>query len=895
MAKDIITRFKLETTGFDSKIKEAARNLSAYSKTATQAKEGFNQFTKANVEAAKALGTMATSTTNVKDRTKELVSAFNDAAKAYNSLTKEQQQSDWAQALAGSLTQLQQRIKETKAEMQGIGDGMKNVGGGGGSNFEGALSVFAGNMATKATDALMQLGNEVLNITKESMQMAAQAQGVETAFARLNNPGLLDGLRQATHGTVSDLDLMKAAVKFEDFKLPLSELGTMLAFAQQKAKDTGQSVDYLVDSIVTGLGRQSTQILDNLGLSQAEVKERTKETGDMTKAVGDIIREQMAAAGDYVETAADRTTKSAVDMQNAMLEFGKTMQEATGMASWDELNNTLESELVRALNDVVKGAMEVKDVFVAVNAVVSPLSSAMKDFGDMSTVVLSSVKAAAWAALGPLSELLGLLRLIGEMSSKGTVEDAVDKANRNAADKQKFTVYLPAEDNWRNNPQSAAPKTPKVRTPKVRPSRKTGGGGHTNKTTPPPPEGSIDAQRQEVQKLEKAWNRAATDALRDKYLSALKDARKELDRMTGKTPLEGSIDAQAKKVSELQAAWKAAANDDSRKRISAQIAEAERRLDEMMGKVEQAQGISITNQSGMTEYINMLQQQLSEADFGGAIYKSLSAQLTDMTTLQSLVAESLKVGLGTAMFDVADELGRDFWTRAMEGGVENVDWQKILDKINEKRKEMGLDQLTLDFDKGTFANKDNSKKSGLGQVDKFVSGLSSVSSGLQQMGIQLPDGVTKLLSAAQGLMTVIQGVNSIISIFSSTTATAQITAENANTGMLAGLTAAVEGLQMAMAAKSFLPGFFANGGIVGHAAGGYFVPGNSYSGDTTPILANAGEVVLNRAQTGVLAAALSEESAPATSTPYVSGEKIYLGMENYLKRIGRGEIVTSRH
>ena len=44
MAKDVITRFKLETTGFDSKIKQAAKDLSAYSKTATQAKEGFNQF-----------------------------------------------------------------------------------------------------------------------------------------------------------------------------------------------------------------------------------------------------------------------------------------------------------------------------------------------------------------------------------------------------------------------------------------------------------------------------------------------------------------------------------------------------------------------------------------------------------------------------------------------------------------------------------------------------------------------------------------------------------------------------------------------------------------------------------------------------------------------------------
>jgi hypothetical protein len=620
-------------------------------------------------------------------------------------------------------------------------------------------------------------------------------------------------------------------------------------------------------------GRQGSMAGTKLGEAIATLNTNLEETKKQTGEVGESL-DNLVSANERLNT-----------------ELMKTF----GYDGWNAMANEIKANLIVALADTVEGARRVKDLFVAVNSVVSPLSRAMKDFGDMSTTVLSSVEAAALAVLGPLGQILTVLHYIGSASSSGTVQDAVDKANRNAADKQKLTVYLPAEDNWRNNPQTVKPQAPKVHTPKVRPFRKTGGGGgHTNKTTPPPPEGSIDAQRLEVQKLEKAWNRAATDALRDKYLSALKDARKELDRMTGKTPLEGSIDAQAKKVSELQAAWKAAANDDSRKRISAQIVEAEQRLDEMMGKVEQAQGISITNQSGMTEYINMLQQQLSEADFGGAIYKSLSAQLTDMTTLQSLVAESLKVGLGTAMFDVADELGMDFWTRAMEGGVENIDWQAILDKINEKRKEMGLDQLVLDFDKGTFSNKDTSKKGGLGQVDKFVSGLSSVSSGLQQMGIKLPDGVTKLLGAAQGLMTVIQGVNSIISIFSSTTATAQITAENANSGMLAGLTAAVEGLQMTIAAKTFLPGL-ANGGIVGHAAGGYSVPGNSYSGDNIPIMANAGEVVLNRAQTGVLASALSEQSAPATSTPYVSGEKIYLGMENYLKRIGRGEIVTSRH
>ena len=336
MAKDVITRFKLETTGFDSKIKEAAKEMSAYSKTATQAKEGFNQFTKANVDAARALGTMATSTTNAKDRAKELVGAFNDAAKAYNSLTKEQQQSDWAKALAGSLTQLQQRIKETKQEMQGL-----SSGGGlfSGEKLSGMLQVFGGNLMTKGASLLAGLASDMGAMVAQGVELAKQGEGIRIAFERLGRGDILDGLREATHGTVTDLELMKAAVKFNDFKLPVEELGTMLAFAQQKAKDTGQSVDYMVDSIVTGLGRKSLMILDNLGLSATEVKDRMKETGDMTKAVGQIIREQMAKAGDYVETAADRAAQANVNVQNKLEELGRKMQPLAeeGVSMWNSI------------------------------------------------------------------------------------------------------------------------------------------------------------------------------------------------------------------------------------------------------------------------------------------------------------------------------------------------------------------------------------------------------------------------------------------------------------------------------------------------------------------------------------------------------------------------------
>ena len=193
----------------------------------------------------------------------------------------------------------------------------------GGGKLDGMLQVFGGNLMTKGAGLVAGLVGEIKDAVNQGIELAKQGEGIRIAFERLGRGDILDGLREATHNTVSDIELMKAAVKFNDFKLPVEELGTMLAFAQQKAKDTGQSIDYMVDSIVTGLGRKSLMILDNLGLSAAEIKDKMKETGDMTKAVGEIIREQMQKAGDYVETAADRAAKQNVMLQNKMEELGR--------------------------------------------------------------------------------------------------------------------------------------------------------------------------------------------------------------------------------------------------------------------------------------------------------------------------------------------------------------------------------------------------------------------------------------------------------------------------------------------------------------------------------------------------------------------------------------------
>lgn len=214
--------------------------------------------------------------------------------------------------------------------------------------------------AAAAINAFTDACGEAIN---RGAELAKQAEGIKRAFDRLDNPQLLQNLREATHGTVSDLELMKNAVKFDNFNLSLEQMGTFLAFAQQQAKDTGQSVEYMVDSIVTGLGRKSLPILDNLGLSAVDIRKKMEEVGDMTTAVAEIIKERMEKAGGYVETAADRAAQANAKLENAMLELGNAMQEVFGYTGWDDMAKGIKTELVGALTFTIETIGRAKDAW----------------------------------------------------------------------------------------------------------------------------------------------------------------------------------------------------------------------------------------------------------------------------------------------------------------------------------------------------------------------------------------------------------------------------------------------------------------------------------------------------------------------------------------------------
>ena len=298
---------KLEASG--KKETDQYKKLSAsYRDTGKQIKELSSRIQ----EQTRSLDINAMTVSQLRNQSKSLQKELDNVSKALNpNLYAE---------LEKRLQDVHGRMEDLKVSARGVKEIFVN---------DSTLSYMAGNLITRGAELLgsflKKLTSSISETIDKSVELAESADGVTHAFEKIGTADYLQELRTATKNTVSDIELMKAAVKAKDFRIPLEDLGKYLSFAQLKAQQTGQSLDYMVDSIVTGLGRKSPMILDNLGLSAAEISEKTKETGDFMKGVAKIVEKNLAQAGETYISAADRATQRTVDLQNAQLALGKAL------------------------------------------------------------------------------------------------------------------------------------------------------------------------------------------------------------------------------------------------------------------------------------------------------------------------------------------------------------------------------------------------------------------------------------------------------------------------------------------------------------------------------------------------------------------------------------------
>jgi hypothetical protein len=203
-----------------------------------------------------------------------------------------------------NVNEFRKGIQQVDSSLKGMSQQLNNLGGLIGASF--AVS-------------------HIQQFAQESVDLALKAQGVAAAFERIGNEANLQQMRSQIKGTVNDLDLMQQAVKAENLGIPIQDFTKYLSYAKKQATELGTSVDYMVESIVTGVGRQSALILDNLGISATELNQELAKGGTYAEAVGRIIERSMGEAGEQVLTTKDRIDAQRASIENLQTAIGENL------------------------------------------------------------------------------------------------------------------------------------------------------------------------------------------------------------------------------------------------------------------------------------------------------------------------------------------------------------------------------------------------------------------------------------------------------------------------------------------------------------------------------------------------------------------------------------------
>jgi chaperonin cofactor prefoldin len=934
---DVITRLKLESGEYDSKIKRAAQGLQRMEDECRKVGGTLAVLEKDQLQFVQGLGRMETVSKSARGRLGELTNAFTDLRSQYNRLTQEEKQGDFGKALNTSLEQLKVRIKETKNELNSINqeiNGSKFGQFGGIIDNIGQKFGVTGNLTEILTSktALMTAGmgaaaaaiyKATEEWTKYNQELARQDQQTAVITGLKNDDAnrMTDTMRAVVD--TYNVDFRQAVEAANTLMSQFGETGEnatqlikdgmqgmiqgdggkLLSMIQQFApafRDAGVSASQLVaviqnseggiftdqnmNAIVMGIKnirlmtKATSDALGKMGIDGQEMSRKmndgtmtvfdalklvakqlqtvdsnSKTAGEVMQAVfgrqGAMAGTNLAKAIESLNINLEETKKQTgevgeafAELQEANEKLNVAIRDAFSYNGWDQMANGIKSKLVSTLATVIEQLGKIRSLVTGM-----PLPSKVKgDNRDRKALVddmLNGLRSSEvrsiqnrvneatfdkeinrrqeavdmwnrWRSTGHggvTAEQIGKIRDEFGTNTK-TLNDEIKAWKQSKADYQKAAAKILKPK------QGSRPIEPIEETNTTNP--KDGGG--KNNTIDYAPD-SIKAQQVEVQRLTKLWQESGK-SVRDDYKKQLDEAQLTLDMMTGKVKTMPKIDVKYGNI---------APNG-------------------LMGKIKSPDDI----QQGLLKMKQSVQVEIDKEN-----------TKIDTDILNTLLRDSIENGINT--LDVQFGFLGDQIAKGIN--VPDEAWQGIIDKYNELRKQIGEEPIQIDIKTGNKKEgKDRGKDGGdkkevnlsheIGSIAGSVNGMLS---GIQQLGVELPQGMKDVLGGMQSMISILTSISTIVS--------------------------AIEAIS---AADTLIP--FARGGIVPHAQNGLsVVPGNHYSGDVTPILANAGEVVLNHSQVQTLASNLQGQSGGGMKiVGELQGEKIVLVANRFLKRSGQGEIVT---
>ena len=396
------------------------------------------------------------------------------------------------------------------------------------------------------------------------------------------------------------------------------------------------------------------------------------------------------------------------------------------------------------------------------------------------------------------------------------------------------------------------------------------------------------------QDLANAYNKAYEATGDEKYLKAYQETASHVTEMQG--VIDSNIEAQKesekaarelanaqKKLTDAQNELADAQASGDLKRIYA----AEKKVETAQVQVDARTSTSTGGQKAVEVPVTIsnldavkqkMTEEIATTPVGDSMLQNMQETFSDASAIGTIFSTAVKNGIDTATFDTSG---------IMEKLLNNKD---IDDDIITSYVEQLNEQLKMKFDETEWPNVlitfnaetkqiENAAKKQLDDAKKTQKAWGLAAQSVNNLGNALANIEDP---GAKAMGTVIKAIADISLGF----ANASVQASSLGPwGWLAWLAAGTAAMATTISSVHSLTGF-AEGGEV---------KGNTFSGDQIPVAVNAGEVILTRAQQGNLAEQLEDRESISGfgGTPYVTGEQIYLGLNNYLKGAGLGQIVTS--
>ena len=191
------------------------------------------------------------------------------------------------------------------------------------------------------------------NAAISSLKLGARMTTIQRSFELMRAPGgnvtsTLEEMKDATEGMVSEMDLLTQANTAMALGLPTEDLDQLFAAAIKVGKAMGLDAKFAVESLTTGIGRQSRLVLDNLGIivkaedaykefaerigkTTEELTENERKTAFMTIAI-EKVTDKAAILGDNISETEKQTERWNATIKNATTSVGKFLQPLGALA-----------------------------------------------------------------------------------------------------------------------------------------------------------------------------------------------------------------------------------------------------------------------------------------------------------------------------------------------------------------------------------------------------------------------------------------------------------------------------------------------------------------------------------------------------------------------------------